>query len=60
MEAEEHAGFERFAKLAGGHVAPLFEAKGVLLSIEYVTATELMKDIEYETPHREKLERYVV
>ena len=60
MEAEEHAGFERFAKLAGEHIAPLFEAKEIPLSIEYVTATELMETIEYKTPHREKLERYVV
>ena len=28
--------------------------------IEYVTAAELMEAAEYERPHREKLERYVV
>ena len=60
MEAEEHAGCERFAQRVGEHVAPLFEAKGVSLAVEYVTATELMEVIEYEAPHREKLERYVV
>lgn len=60
MEAEEHEGFERFVELAEEHVAPLFEAKGVPLSIEYVKATELMEAVEYEKPHREKLERYIV
>ena len=34
--------------------------KGVSLSVEYVTAAELMGSIEYEAPHRAKLERYVV
>ncbi len=60
MEAEEHEGFERFTVLAEEHVAPLFEAKGIPLSVEYVKATDLMQTIEYEKPHREKLERYVV
>ena len=60
MEAEEHEGFERFAELAEEHVSPLFEAKGVPLSVEYVKATELMDAIEYEKSHREKLERYIV
>lgn len=60
MEAEEHEGFERFAELVEEHVAPLFEAKGVPLSVEYAKATELMKAIEYEKSHREKLERYIV
>lgn len=60
MEAEEHAGFERFAELAGEHVAPLFETKGVPLSVEYVTTADLIRAIEYEAPHREKLERYIV
>lgn len=60
MEVEEHEGFERFAVLAIEHVAPLFEAKGIPLSVEYVKATELMKAVEYEMPHREKLERYIV
>ena len=60
MEAEEHEGYERFAKLAEEHVGPLFDAKGVPLSIEYVKATALMETIEYEKPHREKLERYIV
>ncbi len=60
MEAEEHEGFEKFAKLAKEHVAPLFEAKNIPLSVEYVKATELMDAVEYEKPHREKLERYIV
>ena len=60
MVAEEHEGFERFAELAEEHATPLFEAEGVPLSVEYVKATELMEAIEYEKPHREKLERYIV
>ncbi len=60
MVAEEHEGFEMFAKLAADHVATLFDARGIPLSIEYVKATELMEAIEYEEPHRRKLERYVV
>lgn len=60
MEAEEHEGFDKFAKLAEELVAPLFKAKGIPLSIEYVKATELMEAVEYEKPHREKLERYIV
>ena len=38
----------------------LLEVEGVPLSIEYVKATELMEAVEYEKPHREKLERYIV
>ena len=60
MEAEEHEGFETFAEQAVERVSPLFDAKGVSLSVEYVTAAELMGSIEYEAPHRAKLERYVV
>ena len=60
MKAEEHEGFERFARLAEEHVAPLFEAKGTSLSIEYMTTVELMEAIEYEPCHRAKLERYIV
>ena len=60
MAAEEHEGFETFAKLAVENVAPLFEAKGTALAIEYATAAVLMEAIEYEKPHRAKLERYIV
>lgn len=60
MEAEEHEGFERFARLAEEHVAPLFEERGASLSIEYMTAAELMEVVEYEPCHRAKLERYIV
>ena len=60
MQAEEHEGFDRFAKLAEEHVAPLFEAKGILLSVEYVTAVELMETVNYEKRHRLRLERYIV
>ena len=60
MQAEEREGFERFAKLAEEHVAPLFEAKGIPLSIEYATAADLMETVEYENQHRSRLERYVV
>ena len=60
MQAEEHKGFERFAELAEEHVAPLFEAKGIQLTVEYATASELMEAIEYENKHRSRLERYIV
>lgn len=60
MEAEEHEGFEKFVELAEEHVAPLFASKGIRLAVEYVTATELMNAIEYEKPHKAKLERYIV
>lgn len=60
MQAEEHKGFERFAELAEEHVAPLFEAKGIQLAVEYATASELMEAIEYENKHRSRLERYIV
>lgn len=60
METEEHEGFESFAKLAEEYVAPLFEERGASLSIEYMTAAELMEAVEYEPCHRAKLERYIV
>ena len=60
METEEHKGFESFAKLAEEYIAPLFEARGTSLSIEYMTAAELMEVVEYEPCHRAKLERYIV
>lgn len=60
METEEHKGFESFAKLAEEYVAPLFEERGASLSIEYMTAAELMEAVEYEPCHRAKLERYIV
>lgn len=60
METEEHEGFERFARLAEEYVAPLFEERGASLSIEYMTAAELMEAVEYEPCHRAKLERYIV
>ena len=49
-----------FAKLAEEYIAPLFEAQGTSLSIEYMTAAELMEVVEYEPCHRAKLERYIV
>lgn len=60
MRQEEHEGFARFAQLASQHIIPLFEAKGIPLSIEYVTACELIDCIAYDKPHKEKLTRYVV
>ena len=60
MQAEEHEGFERFVKLAEEHVAPLFEAKGIQLAVEYATADELMEAVEYGKRHRTRLERYIV
>lgn len=60
METEEHKGFESFEKLAEEYIAPLFEAQGTSLSIEYMTAAELMEVVEYEPCHRAKLERYIV
>lgn len=60
MLDEEHEGFEKFKELATELVVPLFEAKGVPLSIEYITASELMESIAYEEPIRRKLERYIV
>ena len=59
METEEHKGFESFEKLAEEYIAPLFEAQGTSLSIEYMTAAELMELVEYEPCHRAKLERYI-
>ena len=41
-------------------IAALFEARGVRLSVEYVTACELMDAIEYDEAHRAKLARYVI
>ena len=60
MLDEEHEGFKKFKELAIELVVPLFEAKGVQLSIEYITASELMKSIVYEEPIRRKLDRYIV
>ena len=60
MKAKEHEGFEKFEKSAAELIAPLFEAKGVCLSIEYETVAELMESIDYDKAHRAKLERYVI
>lgn len=60
MEAEEREGFRRFAALAAEHASTLFDAKGVRFSVEYVTVPELISAIEYDEPHRAKLERYIV
>ncbi len=60
MELEEHEGFERFAQLVAEHAAPLFDAKGIALSVEYVTACDLMDVISYEKRHKAKLARYIV
>ncbi|MBQ3301632.1 MAG: hypothetical protein IJH04_05770 [Eggerthellaceae bacterium] len=60
MESEEHEGFEKFAELVEEHVAPLFDAKGIVLSVEYVTACELMSVISYEKHHKAKLARYEI
>ena len=57
---EEREGFARFAKLVAEHVAPLFDARNVPLSVEYVSVPDLVKVVEYEKPHREKLARYLV
>ena len=60
MLEEEHKGFEKFKGLTTKLLVPLFETKGVPLSIEYITASELMESIAYEEPIRRKLERYIV
>ena len=60
MRDEEHEGFKKFKELATELVVPLFEAEGVPLSIEYITASELMESIAYEEPIRRKLDRYIV
>ena len=41
-------------------VASLFEARGVRLAVEYVTACGLMDAIEYDEAHKAKPARYVV
>lgn len=60
MRDEERKGFAEFAELAAEHLAPLFNAKGIDLSVEYVTACDLMGVISYEKRHKAKLARYYV
>ena len=55
MREEEHEGFAQFAQLACELVVPLFEALGIELSVEYVTACDLMDAIAYDGLQREKL-----
>ena len=60
MRDEEHEGFARFSELAAEHIAPLFDARGVALSVEYVTACDLISAISYGKRHKAKLARYDV
>ena len=60
IREEEHEGFARFAELSGNLVAPLFEARGAALSVEYVTACEFADTIAHGNVHKEKLARYTL
>ena len=60
MRDEEHEGFAKFSELAVEYVAPLFDARGIALSVEYVTACDLIGSISYEKRHKAKLARYYI
>lgn len=57
---EEHEGFQQFKYIAMKNIAPLFQAKGIELDIQYISVVDFIHMLKLDDEHKFALQRYII